>query len=150
MAEREFTRKDWHRVMREARARITEDKIKDIRRNYEINERLVSAIETPDVVACGADPKREFVNGKVMALRGFSVHHCDACHRVEVGVHDKGSKKDVVSVRIALSNDVARAHMRRSKHADILSLTIEDDEALDEAIAIYHGIYLILKEAKNV
>lgn len=140
---------NWKVERKDDRASEAERKIREIRKNLKANEELISAIETPEVMVYARELEEDVFSKTIMAKRGFSVHYCEAVHKVDVGVHDRGSKKDIVSLQLALSNDVARADLRREKYEDIVNINIKDIEALDELLVIAHGIYLILFDFKR-
>lgn len=140
---------NWKEERKRNRASTAECKIREIREKLEANEELISAIETPEVMVFARNPEEDFLSKTLMTKRGFAVRYCEALHKVDVGVHACGSKKDIASLRLALSNDVARTYLRRAKYEDIVNINIKDDEALDELLVIAHGIYLILFDFKR-
>ena len=141
---------DWKELRKRDRAADAEEKIRKILRDLESNEKVVRAIETDDVFVCGKESRHDFVNGKSMSYRGFCINCCDSLIHVEVGVHDKGNKKDIASVRINCSDEAAVAKLKKTEVGEyIIDLTIVDEEGLDVALSLYHGIYLLLKEFKK-
>ena len=140
---------DWKEKRRRNRASEAESEIRHACEKLKRDEELISAIETSEVMVYAKEPGIDTFSKMLMDKRGFSLCYCDTFHNVIVGVHNWGTKKDVVALRIALSNNAARANLRRSKHEDIINLTFQDDEALDEALVIFHGIYHILNDFKK-
>ncbi len=140
---------DWKEERKKNRAAEAESKIRQTREDLKRDEELISAIETSEVMVYAREPGLDTFSKVLMDKRGFLACYCDTFHKVAVGVHKWGTKKDIVALRLALSNNAARARLRRSKYEDIININLKDEEALDEALVIFHGIYLILNDFKK-
>lgn len=139
---------NWKKERRSVRKKGLENRITRLCSNAEKSEEIIRNLESRDVVVFGKNEGRKKVNGTTLRTKGISMHTPGGSIEADVGVHMSDHRADMVSVDVTVL-DVRKWFSDESYEKEEFSFLLDNLNALDDAIALFRGVYLLLRQHKR-
>ncbi len=139
---------NWRKCRKAIRDKELDNRIYKMTLESGKSEEIIRHIEEPGITVFGKSESMKSEDGRTLRTKGVSMYSPNGNIDVVVGVPIGGNRKDVVSVDISVA-DEARWFNDSDSNKDEFSFVLENENALDEAVALFRGVYLLLKQHKR-
>ena len=136
---------NWKKQRLGIRNRQLERRIYMMRKENERSEEIIRNLENPDFCIFGKREGTKNVNEATLRTKGIAMHTHHGNIEADVGVRVDGKRNDMVSVDISVM-DFGKWLCDSNYKKEEYSIVLGHLGSLDEAIALFRGVYLLLKQ----